>query len=165
MQSSVTGRQSPVGSRQSSDTRRQSLARWLALATFLAVVPLAAQRAAPPRAAISDRPDTPFKLATFEAAGKVRIGLVLRERVLDLAAANDALTTSAGLTAVRMPTEMRALIEAYDRVKPRLYQIANHFSSAVGESGSFAFDLASISLKAPIKYPYNVLAIAANYKL
>ena len=36
------------------------------------------------RAAVSNKPDTPFKLATFEAAGKTRVGLVLGTRVLDI---------------------------------------------------------------------------------
>ena len=116
------------------------------------------------RTTISDKPDTPFKLATFEAAGKTRLGIVLDTRVLDIAGANDALTKSAGLTAVRIPGEMRELIENYDRLKPRLYQIANAFKNGKGDS-SFAFDVASVAVKAPIKYPYNLLAIAANYRL
>lgn len=116
------------------------------------------------RAPLSDKPDTPFKLATFEAAGKTRLGLVLGARVFDIAAANDSLTKSARLSAVRFPVEMRELIENYDRLKPRLYQIANHFKTAEADS-SFAFDVASVAVKAPIKYPYNLLAIAANYRL
>ena len=116
------------------------------------------------RATVSDKPDTPFKLATFEAAGKLRLGLVMEPRVLDIAGANDALTRTAGLAAVRIPTEMRELIENYDRVRPRLYQIANHYKTATPDP-AFAFDLGSVSLKAPIKYPYNLLAIAANYRL
>ena len=51
-----------------------------------------------------------------------------------------------------------------DRVSPRLYQIANYFKDAKGDS-AFAFDVDKIAIKAPIKYPYNILAIAANYKL
>src|SRR5690349_10926087 len=99
---------------------RQSFVAASLIATIVvASITVAAHRAAPPRATISDQPDTPFKLATFEAAGNVRVGLVLQNRVLDVAGANDALTRSAGLTAVSIPTEMRALIEAYDRVKPR----------------------------------------------
>src|SRR5689334_21197041 len=84
------------------------------------------------RAAVSDKPDTPFKLATFEAAGKTRLGIVLDTRVLDIAGTNDALTKSAGLTSVRVPGEMRELIENYDRLKPRLYQIANAFKTTKG---------------------------------
>ena len=43
--------------------------------------------------AISDQPDTPFKLSTFEAEGTVRVGLVLGERVLDIAGASDHLAS------------------------------------------------------------------------
>src|SRR5258706_14728584 len=76
------------------------------------------------RTTVSNRPDTPFKLATFEAGGRVRVGLVLDKRVLDINGANAALTRTAGLTPMTIPEEMRELIEAYERVKPRLYQIA-----------------------------------------
>jgi 2-keto-4-pentenoate hydratase/2-oxohepta-3-ene-1,7-dioic acid hydratase in catechol pathway len=132
----------------------------LAAAVTLTIAPLRAQRAS-----ISDKPDTPFKLATFEAAGRVRVGLALDNRIFDLAATNDALQKSAGLAAVSIPAEMRALIEAYDRVKPRLYQIANYYKMAKTDGAGFVFAADKVSIKAPIKYPYNVLAIAANYKL
>jgi len=129
-------------------------------ASMLWVVSLQAQR--PP---ISDKPDTPFKLATFEATGKTRVGIALEARVFDVVAANDALQKSAGLSPVRIPGEMRELIESYDRVKLRLYQIANFYKNSKADSAGIAFDLDKVSIKAPIKYPYNVLAIAANYKL
>ena len=67
--------------------------------------------------AVSDKPETPFKLATYEG----RVGLVLGETILDIGAANDHLVREAGLLALEIPTEMRALIESYDRVKPRLW--------------------------------------------
>src|SRR5262245_47121422 len=59
---------------------------------------------------------------------------------------------------------MRALIEQYETLSPRLYQIANYFKSATTDGLPFAFDVAKVSFKAPIKYPWNVLAAAANYK-
>jgi 2-keto-4-pentenoate hydratase/2-oxohepta-3-ene-1,7-dioic acid hydratase in catechol pathway len=117
------------------------------------------------RAAVSNKPDTPFKLATFETGGKTRIGLVVGERVLDILAANTELTQKAGVAAMRVPSEMRELIEAYPRVSPRLYQIANYFKDTKGGDAPFAYDLSKVAIKAPIKYPYNILAIAANYKL
>src|SRR5689334_10679185 len=112
-----------------------------------ALVLVAATSPIAQRAAISDKPDTPFRLATFDAAGKTRVGIVLQTRVLDIAGANDALTRSAGVSRVAIPGEMRELIEAYDRVKPRLYQIANYYAKANADP-SFAFDLAAVSLKA-----------------
>jgi 2-keto-4-pentenoate hydratase/2-oxohepta-3-ene-1,7-dioic acid hydratase in catechol pathway len=117
------------------------------------------------RAPISSTPETPFKLATFEAQGKVRVGLTVGARLVDVVEASAYLTQKSGLPAVRMPAEMRDLIENYDRVSPRLYQIANHFRDATLDGLPFAFDAEKVSIKAPIKYPYNVLCIAANYRL
>jgi 2-keto-4-pentenoate hydratase/2-oxohepta-3-ene-1,7-dioic acid hydratase in catechol pathway len=117
------------------------------------------------RGAISAKPDTPFKLATFEAAGRTRIGLVIGARVIDIPGANAALVRDERLDAVPMPTEMRALIEEYSRVSPRLYQIANHFRDARTDTATYVFELDKVAIKAPIKYPYNILAAAANYKL
>jgi len=116
------------------------------------------------RGPVSEKPETPFKLATFASDGSERVGLVLGDKVYDIAAASDALTKSQGLAAVRIPGNMRDLIESYDRVKPRLYQIANYHKATPG-APAYAFDVARVALKAPVKYPYNVLAIAANYRL
>lgn len=112
---------------------------------------------------VSDRPDTPFKLATFEAAGQTRLGLVLGSHVLDIAGANQRLT-SAGLSPMSMPADMRALIEQYATVAPRLYQIANYFNVNAPTGEAFAFEPAAVSFKAPIKYPWNLMAASANYK-
>lgn len=113
---------------------------------------------------LSDKPDNPYKLATFEAAGKVRLGLVLGNRVLDIDAANQHVATRAKLARVAVPTEMKALIEQYAAVSPRLYQIANYFKTNSTANLPFAFDYDAVSFKAPIKYPWNMLAAAANYK-
>lgn len=117
-----------------------------------------------PAQSVSDQPDTPFKLATFEAEGKVRVGLVLGERILDIAGASDHLVNTASVPSMTLPDEMRALIEAYDTVSPRLYQIANYFDTNSSANLPFAFDVGSVSIKAPIKYPWNLLAAAANYR-
>lgn len=135
--------------------------RAIVLTFVLAILaPVGAQRAA-----VSNKPETPFKLATFEAGGKTRLGLVLGSRMLDIHEANAELMRKAGVGAVAIPGEMRALIEEYARVSPRLYQIANYFRDVKLEDGAFVFDTAKASIKAPIKYPYNLLAIAANYRL
>ncbi len=142
------------------------------LLTFVIFVPArsgseAQERHAPSaqRRAISSKPDTPFKLATFEAGGKVRLGLALGSRILDIAGANAALIQNERLPEVRIPAGMRELIDTYDRVSPRLYQIANYSRAAKLDGAPYVFDVEHVSIKAPIKYPYNVLAIAANYRL
>lgn len=119
---------------------------------------------APAPATVSDRADTPFKLATFDAGGETRLGMVLGTHVLDMAGANQHLTTTAGLAPMSLPGEMKALIEQYETVKPRLYQMANYFAANAPAGQSFAFDEAAVSFKAPIKYPSNLMAASANYK-
>jgi 2-keto-4-pentenoate hydratase/2-oxohepta-3-ene-1,7-dioic acid hydratase in catechol pathway len=109
-------------------------------------------------------PDTPFKLMTFETGGTTRIGLVLGQRVFDIIGANRHLTERAKLPAVAIPAEMKALIEQYPTVAPRLYQIANFFAAQPPASQSFAFEVAAVKVLAPIKYPWNLMAASANYK-
>jgi 2-keto-4-pentenoate hydratase/2-oxohepta-3-ene-1,7-dioic acid hydratase in catechol pathway len=134
--------------------------RFILLLVVTAIVaPARAQRTE-----ISSKPETPFKLATFEAGGKTRVGLVLGTRVFDVAGANAEVAKKSGLPVVAMPADMRELIEAYDRVAPRLYRIANYYKDAKTDGLPFVFDVQKVSIKAPIKYPYNLLAAAANYR-
>jgi 2-keto-4-pentenoate hydratase/2-oxohepta-3-ene-1,7-dioic acid hydratase in catechol pathway len=117
------------------------------------------------QAAPSNKPDNPFKLATFETGGAVRLGLVLGSRVLDIAGANQHLVSKAGVASVTVPAEMKALIEQYAAVSPRLYQIANYFKTNTTDGLPFAFDAGKVAFKAPIKYPWNLIAVTTNYKL
>jgi 2-keto-4-pentenoate hydratase/2-oxohepta-3-ene-1,7-dioic acid hydratase in catechol pathway len=117
------------------------------------------------QAAPSNKPDNPFKLATFEAGGAIRLGLVLGSRVLDIAGANQHLVSKAGVASVTVPAEMKALIEQYAEVSPRLYQIANYFKTNTTDGLPFAFDAGKVAFKAPIKYPWNLIAVTTNYKL
>jgi 2-keto-4-pentenoate hydratase/2-oxohepta-3-ene-1,7-dioic acid hydratase in catechol pathway len=112
----------------------------------------------------SEKPSTPFKLATFEAAGQERVGLVIGARVVDIAGANAYLESEHRLPAMSMPPDMRTLIEGYASLSPRLYAIANQIAAAASEGFPFAFELDKVSLRAPIKYPWNLLAAAANYR-
>ena len=114
--------------------------------------------------AISDKADNPFKLASIEAGGKLRLAMVLGTRVIDIDAANQYLVQQAKVARVAIPGEMKALIEQYATVSPRLYQIANYFKTNSTANLPFAWDADKVSYKAPIKYPWNVLAASANYK-
>ena len=114
---------------------------------------------------VSREPENAFKLATVQTRGEIVIGMVLGTRVLDLDDANDYLE-EAGLRPLRvMPADMRGLIEDYETLAPRLYQIANYFSTHDLTNQAFAFDFAAVPVMAPIKYPWNLLAASANYKL
>ena len=114
-------------------------------------------------AAVPDTPDTPFKLATFEAQGKTRVGMLLNDHMLDLSGANAYVTRQAGLTAMKLPAEMRELIEQSPTVSKRMYQIANYLKDKKVDGQPFAFAVDKVSIKAPIKYPWNLLNMAANY--
>ena len=134
------------------------------LSAFALALVVVVAACAPQTVQVSEAPDTPFKLATFEADGGASVGLVLGDQVLDVGEASDHLVTEAGLDPVALPNEMRLLIEAYDVVSSRLYQIANYFSDGADATLPFVHDLASVSIMAPIKYPWNVFAAAANYR-
>ena len=127
------------------------------MATVVSTVTPAAQTAP------KSTPDTPFKLMTFEASGKTRVGLVLGTRVIDIDGANRELTARTKVASMTMPGEMKTLIEQYATVSPRLYQIANYFA-AQPAAQPFSFDVAAVKVLAPIKYPWNLMAASANYK-
>ena len=116
---------------------------------------------------VSDQPGTKFKLATFEATGTIRIGMSVQNKLMDLHEANAYVLKQLGLRVVSIPKEMRELIEQYDAISNRMYTIANYMGAEnrlSDENLAFVFDPERVSFKAPIKYPYNLLAAAANYK-
>ena len=115
---------------------------------------------------ISDLPDTPFKLATFELldVGATAVGMVLGDQILELTGAGKYLVAETGLEAMVLPNEMRALIENYDTAAVRLYQIANFFQEGAEATLPFVHAIGAVRITAPIKYPWNVLAAAANYR-
>ena len=80
--------------------------RWL-----LALVALAAIGCQTAAQSVSDQPDTPFKLATFDTGGDAMVGLVLGDRILDISGASEHLVAEAQASAIELPGEMRALIE------------------------------------------------------
>src|SRR5438874_4275610 len=124
--------------------------RLVAVGFVLAMVaPARAQRPL-----ISTNPETPFKLATFQADGKTRLGLVLGPRILDIEAAHTAVIQEIALRgAPAMPKDMRTLIEDYERLAPHLYRIANRFRDASADNPAFAFRVERVALPAPNKYP------------
>src|SRR5437763_13938817 len=78
------------------------------------------------RTLISTNPETPFKLATFQADGRTRLGLVLGPRILDIEAAHTAVIQEIALRgAPAMPKDTPTLIEDYEPLSPHLYPIAN----------------------------------------
>jgi 2-keto-4-pentenoate hydratase/2-oxohepta-3-ene-1,7-dioic acid hydratase in catechol pathway len=131
------------------------------VAAALATVLVLASQLAP--AQLSSRPETPFKLANFEVEGRERPGMLLDERLIDIARANDLVTAEAELAPMSMPSDLKMLIEQADAVMPRLYQIANFLHGKV-EMLDFAYRPQDVAIKAPIKYPWTLLAAGQNYR-
>jgi len=100
----------------------------------------------------------PFALATYESddAGP-RLGLVVDGGLADLL---DTVATAVGTArASAMPTDMRSLIESWTTVQADIARAATAM-----RDGSAVRPLASVRLRAPIRDPWNLMAIAANYR-
>jgi 2,4-diketo-3-deoxy-L-fuconate hydrolase len=119
--------------------------------------------AAPP----ARTPDSPFKLATVSVPGKApQLAILLSEDrvVVEIAAANAYVAKQARLPALPIPGEMKQLIEDYATAKTRLYEIANFLKGKDLKGLTFVHEPAKVKFHAPIKYPWNLLAAAANYR-
>jgi 2-keto-4-pentenoate hydratase/2-oxohepta-3-ene-1,7-dioic acid hydratase in catechol pathway len=101
---------------------------------------------------------TPYRLVTFTADGADRPGLLVGDRVLDLAVATRQ--GHAG-TAHGAPTDLRGIIEGWSpRVAARVQAMADE---GLGD-GPGTYALADVQLRTPLRNPSNLLCIAANYK-
>ena len=107
----------------------------------------------------------PFKLGTFERAGRVFIGVVLHDsQVIHLADANAALESRTPTGAkVRMPADMKELIERYDTdLKGRLYAIVNDVAGAQTPPQN-VHAIKDLKVLPPVR-PALILNAAANYE-
>lgn len=128
----------------------------LGLLVFVSIVLAQGRQAAP-----STNPDTPFKLANLAGAELGKPAIAVKDRVYDLERANAWAAQQYRLSAVQMPKTALAIIEQYDQLKPRMYQIANALAAA---SPDFGVMPDSAKFMAPILYPWNLLAVAVNYR-
>ncbi len=114
-------------------------------------------------AQVSAMPDAPFKLATYDSGEGDRVAMLVDERLVDLQRANAYVVEAANIAAMALPGDMKTLIEQSGIVKPRLFQIANYLSGRVDELG-FGIPPEDVTIRAPIKYPWNLLAAGLNYR-
>ena len=85
------------------------------------------------RPLISTNPETPFKLATFLADAKVRVGIVLGARILDIEGAHTAVIQELGLRGLpAMPRDMRTLFVPKPGWTTRLRVLAGMLGVARG---------------------------------
>ena len=101
----------------------------------------------------------PYKLGTFESGGEAWLGLVLDDSlVVNIAEASAAL----GDDGPDIPTDMTALIVAYDDLAPRLRAIA---AAAAAEPGAaYVSNRSDVRIRPPIR-PHIIYNAAANYAL
>ena len=111
----------------------------------------------------------PYKVGTFEIAGRPTVALVLRDQlIIDIAAANRSLEMDPTYPAVPMPDDMLGLIGRYEYgLKRRLHEIVNYLVEGDMVSGSgraaFVHDLEDVRTLPPIMYPGKVLNAAGNF--
>ena len=113
---------------------------------------------------VSDRPDTPFKLATFEAAGKTRLGLVLGSRVLDIAARTSGSTAARSCRRCRCPRRCGRSSSSTPPSRRGCIRSPTTSRPTPTGRGLRLRQADKVSFKAPIKYPWNLLAASANYR-
>lgn len=113
----------------------------------------------------SDEPDAPYRLATYRASdagdGAPRPAIVIGEEILDLAAADALVAGEAGLDTLGFGSGLIEVLEAGDAAVRRLNRIANHLA---GREAGLRFRIEPHRLAAPLLYPSNLLAAAANYR-
>jgi 2-keto-4-pentenoate hydratase/2-oxohepta-3-ene-1,7-dioic acid hydratase in catechol pathway len=126
---------------------------------------------ADPSKASSQMPEIaePYKVGTFEIAGRPTVGLVLRDQIIiDVGAANAALERGGEFPLVPMPDDMLGLIGRYDYgLKRRFHEIVSHAVESGILEGSrraaFVYDVAAVRTLPPIMYPGKVLNAAGNF--
>jgi 2-keto-4-pentenoate hydratase/2-oxohepta-3-ene-1,7-dioic acid hydratase in catechol pathway len=105
-----------------------------------------------------------YKLGTFERAGRVYVGLVLRDtQVVDIAAANAAYEANTGsATKLVAPADMRVLIARYDAEwKARLAALARDVASA-NSAPPYVTDIGQLRVHPPVR-PSLILNAGGNY--
>ncbi|HLG60113.1 MAG TPA: fumarylacetoacetate hydrolase family protein [Vicinamibacterales bacterium] len=102
-----------------------------------------------------------FKLGTFQRQGRTFVGIVLRDLVVDLAAADAAVP---GDGKVAPPSDMKDLIARYDAgVRDRIAAIVKVASSATARP-AYVYELSALKTMPPIMYPMTMLNAAVNYR-
>lgn len=119
-----------------------------------------------PAATVSTVPETPWKVATYRSSdsgdGDPRAAIVIEEEILDLMAAEALFLSETGGGDALLAEDLLEVIAAGPDAKARLHGIANHFA---GRVGGLRFRVEPHRLTAPLLYPANLLAAAANYRM
>jgi 2-keto-4-pentenoate hydratase/2-oxohepta-3-ene-1,7-dioic acid hydratase in catechol pathway len=102
----------------------------------------------------------PYKLGMFQRGNAEFIGLVLGDRVVDLAAANTAVPGQ-----VAVPADMKQLIASYPKgVRERVAAIVASVTAQGAKPAGYVHGLRDLRILPPIMYPTVMLNAAVNYR-
>ncbi len=105
---------------------------------------------------------TPYKLGMFQRGDTEFIGVVIGDRVIDLAAANTAVA-GGGQTAI--PANMKQLIARYESgVRARIVEIVRAVTAQSAKPPAYVYSLTAVKTLPPIMYPTVMLNAAVNYR-
>ena len=135
------------------------------LVLVLAVCGALAACGAPAGNETTGGPATPYRLATYRASdagdGAPRPAIVLGGTILDLAAADALVASEIGAAPYGFPEDLIGVIAEGEAATARLDRIAHHLG---GREEGLRFRVEPHRLAAPLLYPANLLAAAANYR-
>lgn len=101
-----------------------------------------------------------YRLATFtDASGRPRAGLIVDERIIDLAG---ALTAVQAVPRAESFATMLDVLNHWDEVRPILRELARHVR--VRDVTYDSMPLANARLLAPVLYPGTIFCAGANYR-
>lgn len=119
-----------------------------------------------PAATVSTAPETPWKVATYRSSdsgdGDPRAAIVIEGEILDLLAAEALFLSETGGGDALLADDLLEVVAAGPDAKARLHALANHFA---GRVNGLRFRVEPHRLTAPLLYPANLLAAAANYRM
>ena len=119
-----------------------------------------------------------MQLVTFEHQGVQRVGLIERERVIDVNRAYVALLTQRGDPRARamadalVPSDMIGILEAGERALEAIREVEAYVREGGGSSrrteglrrDGIVFTLSEVVLKAPIPHPGKLILLGLNYR-
>ena len=101
-----------------------------------------------------------FKLANLDGGDLGRPAIVVQERIFDLEIVDNSVDRTSATLNMALPNTTRALIEQYESCRERLVEIATAISTNKATEG----ERTKITFRPPVLYPWNLVAVAVNYR-
>lgn len=99
-----------------------------------------------------------MRLVTFDAGAGERLGVVADDRVIDIAAAAEALHHEA------LPSAMLQLLQGGDALLERVRTLLATVSEQGNSQNSYSYGVAAVRLRAPLPQPGKIICVGQNYR-